>query len=106
MVIAFTHPSLSILDISANEISDWNTIKPISDLKQLNQLYLNENCLTEHELVYDFPFVRSLDMNQMAIADMEQLQRILLHFPSLEELEVRKNPFYEDSVVSREVFVI
>lgn len=91
---SFNHSKLSVLDISSNQITKWESIQTLSSLPSLHTLFINGNPLLTDDLHYDFPSIHFLDVNDMNISSIEQLQTLIFHFPALTELEVRRNPFY------------
>ena len=101
---AFHHSSLNTLDLSSNAISNWSVLRSLSSIESLHTLYLSENPLIQSELLFDFPFVSCLDINGLNLSENCQLHSLLSHFPCLTELEVRRNPVYEQQILTREVW--
>lgn len=91
---SFSHPKLSVLDISSDQITKWESIRTLSSLPSLHTLFISGNPLSTDDLHYDFPSIHFLDVNDMSILSVEQLQTLVSHFPALTDLEVRRNPFY------------
>ena len=102
-ILSFQHPSLSMLDLSMNHISDWKMLQTLASVESLHSLLLYSNPLITSSLTFDFPYIHCLDINAIEIENRDQLEALLVHFPSLIELEIRKNPFYSQSPSVREV---
>lgn len=105
-ILSFQHPSLSMLDLSMNHISDWKMLQTLASVESLHSLLLYSNPLITSSLTFDFPYIHCLDINSIEIENRDQLEALLSHFPSLIELEIRKNPFYSQSPSVREVYFV
>lgn len=99
----FQHPTLSMIDLSMNDISDWKVLQALASIQSLHSLLLYSNPFTSSSLTFDFPYIRCLDINSIELESQVQLEELLVHFPALTELEVRKNPFYSEAISAREV---
>ena len=97
--------SLQTLDLSSNGICQWSTLHSLSILSCLSSLYLGDNALASPP-PFSFPFIRYLDVSHVGVASFSQLKSILSQFPSLDDLEMRGNPWYSEEENAREVIVV
>ena len=95
---------LQTLDLSSNSISQWSMLQALSSLSSLCSLYVGDNPF-ESSLSFSFPYIHSLDISHICINSFVEVKNILVQFPSLEELEMRGNPWYDNDRKSREVSV-
>lgn len=93
---------LQTLDLSSNSISQWSVLRNLSSLSSLRSLYVGDNPF-KSSLSFSFPHIHSLDISHICIGSFAEMKEILSHFPSLEELEMRGNPWYDSDGQSREV---
>ena len=95
---AIPSKSLQTLDLSSNGICQWSTLHSLSSLSCLSSLYVGDNAFASPPPI-SFPF------SHIGIASFAQLQSILSQFPSLDDLEMRGNPWYSEEENAREVGV-
>ncbi len=101
---AIPSKSLQTLDLSSNGICQWSTLHSLSSLSCLSSLYVGDNAFASPPPI-SFPFIHFLDVSHIGIASFAQLQSILSQFPSLDDLEMRGNPWYSEEENAREVGV-
>ena len=97
--------SLQTLDLSSNGICQWATLHSLSDMPCLSSLYLGDNALASPP-TFSFPFIHYLDVSHIGITSFSQLKAILSQFPSLEDVEMRGNPWYSEEENAREVNIL
>lgn len=101
---AIPSKSLQTLDLSSNGICQWSTLHSLSSLSCLSSFYVGDNAFASPPPI-SFPFIHFLDVSHIGIASFAQLQSILSQFPSLDDLEMRGNPWYSEEENAREVGV-
>ena len=102
-VRSFSHPSLQTIDLSSNGISSWSCIAELAAISTLRNLYLNDNPIAASAPARRFPSVLSLHIASAGVESLQQLVAITGSFPALQELEIRGNRWYDQTVAAREV---
>ena len=64
-ILSFQHPSLSMLDLSMNHISDWKMLQTLASVESLHSLLPYSIPLITSSLTFDFPYIHCLDINSI-----------------------------------------
>ena len=91
--------SLRSLDLSFNDINEWNILEAVSQFSELRELCLEGNSLGKERLTISFPYITSLNLASSSLSSNSILHSIFSCFPALVDVEIRRNGWYDSSEV-------